>query len=165
MGRRGPPPKAPWLNALEGNPGKRARRDNVPSPKRSAPTCPEWLGAEAKAEWRRLAPRLIAMGLLTTLDRAAFVCYCTAYGHWKECQRVIRQHGEVYVTGSGRIKERPEVVMARQWVRLMKDFAVEFGLTPSSRARLSLPPDVADPDGEGDEFSRWLEKRRGFRLD
>ena len=150
MGRRGPPPKSSYLKALEGNPGKRPLKGNNAKPRSVAPDCPDWLNAEAKAEWKRLAPELERLGLLTVLDRAAFSCYCQSFGHWVQAQRVLREHGMMYVTASGRVRERPEVAIAESSLKLMRAFAVEFGLTPNSRSRFSLPdPLTEDDDMEG----------------
>ena len=154
MGRRGPPSKPPHLKALEGNPGKRPLKGNNAKPRSVAPDCPDWLSAEAKAEWKRLAPELERLGLLTVLDRAAFSCYCQSFAHWVQAQRVLRERGTMYVTGSGRVRERPEVAIAGSSLKLMRAFAVEFGLTPSSRSRFSLPDPLTQED---DEFARWLD--------
>ena len=154
MGRRGPPPKSPHLKALEGNPGKRPLKGNNAKPRSVAPDCPDWLAVEAKAEWKRLAPELERLGLLTILDRAAFACYCQSYARWVQAQAVLREHGTMYVTASGRMHERPEVAMAGSSLKLMRAFAVEFGLTPNSRSRFSLPDPLTQED---DEFPRWLD--------
>ena len=154
MGRRGPTPKPVHLKALEGNPGKRPLKGDNAKPRSVAPDCPDWLSAEAKAEWKRLAPELERLGLLTLLDRAAFSCYCQSFGHWVQAQRVLREHGMMYVTASGRVRERPEVAIAGSSLKLMRAFAVEFGLTPSSRSRFSLPDPLTDED---DEFAWWLD--------
>ncbi len=154
MGRRGPTPKPAHLKTLEGNPGKRPLKGNSAKPRSVAPDCPDWLSPEAKAEWKRLAPELERLGLLTVLDRAAFSCYCQSYAHVVQAQAVLREHGTMYVTGSGRVRERPEVAIASSSLKLMRAFAVEFGLTPSSRSRFSLPDPLTDED---DKFARWLD--------
>ena len=146
MGRRGPTLKPAHLKALEGNPGKRPLNRTGPKPRPTRPSCPDWLAAEAKAEWKRLAPELERLGLLTLLDRAAFSCYCQSFAHWVQAQRVLRENGTMYVTASGRVRERPEVAIAESSLKLMRAFAVEFGLTPSSRSRFSLPEPMKDDD-------------------
>ena len=153
MGRRGPAPKPRHLKMLEGNPGKRPLNRASPRPRPSRVSCPEWLSPEAKVEWKRLAPELQRLGLLTPLDRAAFACYCQTYAHWQQCQRVVVREGPLYLTANGRLRERPEVDMARKYSQFVRAFAVEFGLTPSSRNRLSIDEPPADEDGE---FERWL---------
>jgi P27 family predicted phage terminase small subunit len=145
MGRRGPSPTSTRLKILAGNAGKRplkTRRAEVPS---SRVDCPQWLTAAAKEEWRRLAPQLTRRGLLTPLDRAAFATYCQAFGRWRDCLAAIESLGTVYVTAGGRVHERPEVKMAHQYSQLMRAFAVEFGMTPGSRTRMSIP-DAPDPN-------------------
>lgn len=151
MGRRGPAPKPARLKLLRGNPGKRSLKEG-PKARPVRPNCPSWLPAEAKAEWRRLAPQLERLGLLTQLDRAAFACFCVSYAHWRQCQQVIAEQSAMYVTASGRLRERPEVAMAKQFGRLMRDFAVELGLTPNSRSRFSLPSPISDEDAEFEEL-------------
>lgn len=136
MGRRGPNPKANRLKLLEGNPGKRPLIKKRAIASHQKVSCPEWLSRTAKEEWRRLAPELGRLGFLTPLDRAAFACYCSSYGHWRKCQDAIDRGGPMYLTARGRLTERPEVRMAKEYGQMMKAFATEFGLTPNSRARM-----------------------------
>jgi phage terminase small subunit len=75
---RGRKPKPTTLRLLEGNPGKR-RVDPGPAPPAGPPERPEWLDAEAKAEWDRVTAVLAQMRLLSAADRAALAAYCTAY--------------------------------------------------------------------------------------
>jgi phage terminase small subunit len=44
--------------------------------------------------------------------------------------------------------------VARQYLQVIRAFCVEFGLTPSSRARMVLPKD--DEDDEENDFRRLL---------
>jgi len=55
MAITGPKPKPTAIKILEGNPGKRPLNLNEPKPLQIAPECPDWLLAEAKKEWNRLA--------------------------------------------------------------------------------------------------------------
>jgi len=155
VGRRGPTPKPAWLNKLEGNPGKR-RQKSGPKPPPTRPSCPAWLDEDAKAEWARVAPELERLGLLTQLDRAAFACYCQSYADYVSLQKFLSVNGLFYVTPAGKLRERPEAGMADTAMRTMLAFAREFGMTPASRARLNLPPQLSDED---DEFDRWLDGR------
>ena len=65
MATRGRKPKPTALKVLEGNPGKRPLNDREPVPPKGTLKCPAWLLPEAKKEWKRLAPALEAMGVLT----------------------------------------------------------------------------------------------------
>ena len=66
MAVRGRKPKPTALKQLEGNPGKRQLNEHEPVPPKSTVRCPAWLEPEAKKEWKRLAPSLEAMGILSS---------------------------------------------------------------------------------------------------
>ena len=93
MATRGRKPKPTALKLLEGNPGKRPINEHEPIPPKGTVKCPTWLEPEAKKEWKRLAPSLEAMGVLTLADITAFEGYCQAYARWKEAEEFITQHG------------------------------------------------------------------------
>ena len=84
-GTRGPIAKPVELKLLEGNQGKRRLDKRPPGPGRRIPRRPSWLSPEAREEWRRLAPELTRLGLLTLLDRAALTIYCDACATCGEC--------------------------------------------------------------------------------
>lgn len=93
---------------------------------------PEWLSGLGLAHWNELAPVLSAAGLLTQGDRAALAQLCDDYA-------TIRK-------GPG---DRDK---ARDRYRRM---LVEFGLTPSSRARIKTT--VVPPK---DKMAEFLDKQR-----
>ena len=78
MAKTGRKPKPSALKRLEGNPGKRPLNELEPIPPVTGLTCPKHLLPEAKKEWKRLAPILMGMGLLTAADAVPFEGYCTA---------------------------------------------------------------------------------------
>ena len=46
---------------------------------REAPHPPEWLDAEARAEWDRVTPGLEALDMLKPEDRAALAAFCETW--------------------------------------------------------------------------------------
>ena len=136
MATRGRKPKPTALKVLEGNPGKRPLNDREPVPPKATLKCPAWLLPEAKMEWKRLAPALEAMGVLTMADLTAFEGYCQAYARWKEAEAFITQHGSIFQTPSGYVQQVPQVSIAQQNLKIMQSFCSEFGLTPATRARI-----------------------------
>ena len=146
MATRGRKPKPTALKVLEGNPGKRPLNENEPKPENKAPRCPSWLEQEAKNEWRRMSKTLEAMGLLTLVDKAAFAGYCQAYARWKEAEEFLSKHGTIFKTPSGYIQQVPQVSIAQTYLKVMKDFCSEFGLTPAARTRISVDIEAAKPD-------------------
>ncbi len=154
MAGRGRPPKPTAIKELEGNPGKRPLNKNEPKPTRKAPRCPSWLEPDAKKEWRRLAKELEAMGLLTQVDMAAFAGYCQAYARWKEAEEFISKHGSILKTSSGYIQQIPQVSIAQQNLKQMRNFCSELGLSPSARSRLNISN--AGSVVEGDAMAELL---------
>ena len=136
MATRGRKPKPTALKLLEGNPGKRPLNGREPVPLRAALKCPAWLLPEAKKEWKRLAPALEAMGVLTMADLTAFEGYCQAYARWKEAEAFITQHGSIFQTTSGYVQQVPRGSCAQQNLQIMQSFGSEVGLTPATRARI-----------------------------
>ena len=136
MAMRGRKPKPTAIKILEGNPGKRQLNEHEPQPLKKAPSCPKWLEAEAKREWRRLAKTLEAIGVLTEADMAAFAGYCQAYARWKEAEERITDRGIIFRTPSGYPQQVPYVSIAQQYLKLMQQFAEQFGLTPAARSRI-----------------------------
>lgn len=152
-----PKPKPTKLKILEGNPGKRPLNENEPIPQSIAPECPDWLLAEAKKEWKRLAPELEKLGLFTGIDRVAFECYCQSYAKWKKAEIFLKKHGmtikipqkdEFGKVVSIQVKKFPEVSIANECLKQIRAFASEFGLTPSSRGRIFLPSEIPDKEFE-----------------
>ncbi len=147
MATRGRKPKPTAIKTLEGNPGKRPLNPREPQPHRRAPTCPEWLEAEAKTEWARMACQLEDIGVLTEIDRAAFAGYCQAYARWREAEEFISKHGSIVKTPSGYWQQVPQVSIAQTYLKIMHKFCEQFGFTPSARSRIIADSKeiVADP--------------------
>lgn len=156
MGTRGRKPKPTALKVLEGNPGKRPLNANEPKPEKKAPKCPAWLEPEAKKEWRRMSKILEELGILTEIDASAFSGYCQAYARWKEAEEFLSKHGTIFKTPSGYIQQVPQVSIAQTYLKIMKDFCSEFGLTPSSRSRINAGTAKGDTDDPMEELLRLV---------
>lgn len=91
-----------------------------------------------------MAPKLDKLGLLTNIDVMAFVAYCECVSDCLRYRKLIKDHGAVTKTDSGQLKRNPAVQMLNDSMRLMRQFLIEFGLTPSSRARVSTQ--IKNPD-------------------
>ena len=151
MGERGPAPKPTALKKLEGNPGKRALPKNEPEFPSGA-VCPDWLPEDAKAEWFRVSPILERIKLLTQADTAALAAYCLAWARLMDAQAQIDRDGSVVEAASGYKMPHPAVAIANKATTEIHRFSKEFGMTPSSRGRMSLPGEA----DELDEMERLL---------
>lgn len=146
MAQRGRIPTPTAIKLLEGNPGKRPINKNEPRPEKRAPNCPTWLEPEAKKEWKRMSKTLEAIGVLTQVDATAFAGYCQAYARWREAEEFLSKHGTIFKTPSGYIQQVPQVSIAQTYLKIMKDFCSEFGLTPAARSRISVVTTVGVAD-------------------
>lgn len=91
------------------------------------PSTPEWLSDEAKAEWKRVLPRLVEDGVVTKADLSGVEALCIAAGRVRELEKQIQATGDV------KLIRAQHVAMATA-----TRMAAEFGLTPSSRARVGV---------------------------
>lgn len=140
-------PKPTHLKLVTGNPGKRTiKPDAIQPPARSRVLAPpEHLSREAKNEWKRLAPMLTKLGILSDLDRASFAAYCQAYGRWKAAEDSLADLARkddsgmgamLVTTKAGNTIQNPLVGVANRAMDMMVKYAAEFGFTPSARTRV-----------------------------
>jgi P27 family predicted phage terminase small subunit len=147
---RGRRPKPTRLKLLTGNPGKRPLNTDEPMPEIAIPECPVELGPVARQEWDRMAPQLASLRILTHLDRAALAAYCGAYAMWAEATESIQKYGTMVKSPTGYPVQSPYVSIANRQAEIMMRIASEFGFTPASRSRISVP---TDDNAFGDLFS------------
>ena len=93
-----------------------------------APVCPDDLSDRAKAEWARVVPHLVGLGLIGLIDRAALVGYCKAYAMMFD--------------------DDPRVSLKA--IATLRSFCAEFGMTPSSRGRMQFPKGKGHGADEGE---------------
>ena len=147
---QGRKPKPTALKLLGGNAGKRAITQAEPRYAVRLPPCPSHLNKAARTEWRRVGRILLAQGVITDADRSALAGYCQTYARWVEAELKLQQFG-MLLTVDGALSPSPYLRIAERALEQMHRFAVEFGLTPSSRSRVKAgrgqqPAD--DPFGE-----------------
>jgi P27 family predicted phage terminase small subunit len=126
------------LQRLRGNPSRRPLRSG-PQPARTEeqPEPLSFLSEDAKGEWRRLAPELHRLGLLTVLDHTAFGAYCMSFARWVAADRQLESEGLLATGSMGNVVAHPLFKIAVQSARDMIRIGSEFGLTPCGRTRLA----------------------------
>jgi P27 family predicted phage terminase small subunit len=153
---------------LENNPGKRALNlaDGV-NPRIEIPSIPKHLGQEARKEWKRIAPLLEDLGLISGLDRAALALYCQAVGRLSELEMafngMIAKHeaeGQTYAeavytasrtkTPSGYEQQSVIVQLIGSHRLQVHRHLMHFGLSPAARARVQ-PSNYVQPTLPGFE--------------
>ena len=103
------------------------------------PECPLELSSVTQQEWERLATELGKLRILTALDRTALATYCNAYALWFEAITAIQKYGTMVKSPSGFSIQPPYVSIANRQAEIMMRIASEFGFTPASRSRISMP--------------------------
>lgn len=103
-----------------------------------APPVPKYLSAHAKAEWRRVMPQLIARRVITKADQGGVENYCVAIGAARTIADSL-SYGAL-----------PDLKLSRLQISYMqtaRQLAAEYGLTPTSRARIGA---VQSDDDDAD---------------
>ena len=131
------------------------RSPDEPKPQVAAPSAPAWLCREAKAEWARVVPQLVKLGVIGRIDRAAMVAYCESWADYYAAVLAVRVDGKTFTTPQGYIAKNPMVTILNESRAAVLRFAQEFGLTPSARARVSSKPET----GEGDPLSAFVKSK------
>lgn len=182
VGARGPLPKPHALKVLEGNPGKRPlSTDGGINPQVAIPTPPKHLGIEARKEWKRITPELVALGLISNLDRAALALYCQAAGRLYEletafegqvsrlmAERKLDYPSAVYeashaITPSGYAQQSVMVQLIKSHREQLNRYLAHFGLSPAARGRVqasnyiqpTLPGIEPTPQQSATGFARF----------
>lgn len=148
MGRKAKPID---LIVLNGNKSKiskkeieeRRQNENSIRPKSENIFVPEWLSDIAKEEFNRQVKLLKEVKLITESDVMQLATYCDAYSDYVECTRIIHEEGLMteHTNKAGETNRIPHPLLTKkkQLFEQMKTMAVEFGLTPSARARIAIP--------------------------
>jgi len=135
------------LRLLRGNPGHRPLDEDEPRAAPKLPPPPVELSAAAKKIWRRDGRKLLALGVMTALDGAAFAAYCQSYARWLEVTALLAKSSVLIKTAEGGYQLNPLLRVARETQDQYTRALVEFGMSPSSRTRVKgLPaPEQRDP--------------------
>lgn len=104
-----------------------------------APPVPSYLSSQAKAEWKRIMPHLIGRRIITRADLAGVEAYASAVGICRQIEEQRRQ--------AGGIIDKVQFGIWNRAAQTARQLAAEYGLTPTSRARIgSAAPDDTDDD-------------------
>jgi P27 family predicted phage terminase small subunit len=147
MGATGPLPMPDNVRELHGT------TTRTPEPRPQAdpgvPPMPADLDAEAKAEWKRVTPELVRLGLLgRTLDRAVLTAYCDAWSKFCRARAPLAKT-LTHTDKNGDVRKHPGWQIYREASVLVTSLAKELGLSPNARGRMRAPepePDAASRD-------------------
>lgn len=131
------------------------------------PLCPPHLDDVAHKEWLRVTKILKSIGMMTLLDRSTLAAYCEAYSRWVKATTKMNEMGMVYAEGrqvddKGKVikqgipRANPYIKIAKEAFDQMIKTAILFGMSPSSRASLSILSQNSSPATDKTEIFRML---------
>lgn len=151
MGRRGPKPTPTDVLKLRGSWRANINPDE-PEPPKGKPVCPVRLTGQAKTCWQRMTKLLDEMNVLTLVDGNALCRYCLLWARYVDVEKWLIKYGRngnampivrhEKVVAFGRL---PQTSVAAQLCDQLLRLEQQFGLTPSSRSRMT----TAAAPGEG----------------
>ena len=113
---------------------------------------PPHLRGEALEEWRRLAPQLRVMRLLSALDVGLLAAWCSAWADLVTAERHLARDGLVVEGREGQLVRSPWFMVKSRSIDALLKLGARFGFSPSDRVRLAVNG-PADPAGNAlDEY-------------
>lgn len=135
------------LHVIQGTHQPCRHNPNEPRPEEGIPKCPAGLSKKAKKYWKEIALVLDDMQVLTKADKYALRLLSEAFADYEQALEDLQSQPRVYAKkdAQGRTTSlaiNPNVRLVRDtWNQIMIALR-EFGLTPSSRGRVSTRTDT-----------------------
>ena len=135
------------LKLVKGTLRKHRVRSDEPTPGTENVAPPGYMSKAARKQWEITCPQLLDAGVMTDMDVDALAMYCEAFARWRDANEQIKKHGPVVMAKSGFPVQSPYVAISNKAFDQMKSMLTEFGMTPSSRTRVSTvkPPEGPNP--------------------
>jgi P27 family predicted phage terminase small subunit len=143
VGRAGRAPKPTALRIIEGDKHTERYNFHEPMPRATLPVCPDDVSDDVRAIWDYTVGELDAMGIAYSCDRDTLRCYCEAVVAHRRSSAIVAQTGVLVKGLHGNWVRNPALVIQRDSAYVVRQFAQEFGLTPSARTR------IENKDGAG----------------
>lgn len=150
MGRRGRAPKPTALRIVEGDHHTERYNHHEPIPITGRPECPDDVSDDVREIWNYTVKELDGMGIAHACDRDTLRCYCEAVVAHRRASAIVAQSGVLIKGLHNNWVRNPALVIQRDAAYMVRQFAQEFGLTPSARTRIEHRESNTD---EGNPFA------------
>ena len=118
----------------------------------SIPKVPDYFDNYAVEAFEFLGVKTYEMRIITEADKMALELLAESYSEYRRAIEIIKEKGLTYSirdrSGNEIIKPRPENLIKDKAMNRMKSLLPEFGLTPSSRARVNAQEKIEISDIE-----------------
>lgn len=148
------------LKLLKGNPGKREIKGKAAAEALAPdlkPSPPQWLPEEAKEFWKPIVKILRKMRVAKESDKQALALLADALADRKAAHAKLAAEGYTVPTAEG-VKTNPHYSVKAKATAIAIRLMSEFGMTPSSRARVLGMAAPAEVDPLGQFIDRGEEK-------
>jgi P27 family predicted phage terminase small subunit len=136
MGKRGPAQRPTVLKLLHGERHKDRINTEEPLPRPVLPTLDPAASADVRRVWDATVAELESMDLAFSCDGPALRCYCEAVVVHRKASRVLASSGVLVKGLHGLLVRNPALQIQRDAAQTIRNFAQEFGLTPSARSSI-----------------------------
>jgi len=150
------PRKPTQLKVLQGS---RVREDrdaakNAATPQLGTPPCPDWLDAKSRKHWNKVAPQLVALGLLSVIDGDLFAAYSeTATRYGDVCEKLDNVDTWISKTPNGFEVQAALVSIRNTLQKQLVTLSREFGMSPAARSNIKV--NTMQPDMFGEQFEEF----------
>ena len=120
------------------------------------PVAPDWLNDWAKDEWYVVVGWLHSMNMLSQIDTSILAAYCQQMGVYREAEEQLQGGKRTTTTDKGYEMASPWVSIGSKALQMALKIAAEYGLTPSSRSRITWPAPKKAPS----RLEELIQKRR-----
>ena len=115
------------------------KKKGVPEPERvKAFNCPSWMPPLGREWWGKVAPQLLALNILTELDKGSFEATALAYGLMRLAAKQLLDDGFTIKGDRGGEKRHPASEVYKANVTIFQKGCERFGLDPMSRQRMDI---------------------------
>jgi P27 family predicted phage terminase small subunit len=129
-------PKPAALKRLNGNPGKRAIKEE---PQPVGPLeMPRGLTGDAAREWDR-AVAAMPPGFYTAADAPGLAVYCRAWVQFMASSKTLEREGLTAVGAQGQAIAHPAASIQAKQAELILKASDRLGMSPVARVRLATP--------------------------
>lgn len=135
MGRRGPATKPSVLKLVDGTQHSKINLDE-PVVRNEAPDCPADASPAVRVVWDETVDNLLFMRLARKADSRALRCFCEAVVNHDKASAILAQSPILIKGAMGGLVRNPAFAIQRDSAHVIRQFAQEFGLTPSARSSI-----------------------------
>lgn len=153
----GPAPTPSAVLKLRGSHRAKTGREFEPKPKYQRKfKAAKWMNEKTVKLFRNICDRLKPAGVMTAIDRDALVAYAYTWSMFEESAEWVSKHGQMQPIKDDNgvvveLRPWPQVKIVKDLLPILLRYQQEFGMTPSSRTRVSVDKSnspVKDNDGQ-----------------